>query len=86
MDLHAYLSRDGATPATDLAKRLNVNPDQLRQWRHRYAGRQPSPESCVLIEQITEGVVTRQDLRPDDWHRIWPELTKPQPSTSEAEA
>ena len=26
------------------------------------------------IEQATDGAVRRWDLRPDDWHRIWPEL------------
>lgn len=29
---------------------------------------------CTAIEQITNGQVTRKDLRPDDWHLIWPEL------------
>jgi DNA-binding transcriptional regulator YdaS (Cro superfamily) len=28
----------------------------------------------VAIEQVTNGAVTRKDLRPDDWHLIWPEL------------
>ena len=38
------------------------------------AGQVTSPERCVLIEQITGGALSRRDLRPDDWHRIWPEL------------
>lgn len=29
---------------------------------------------CVVIELATEGAVSRRDLRPGDWHRIWPEL------------
>jgi DNA-binding transcriptional regulator YdaS (Cro superfamily) len=33
-----------------------------------------SPERCVDIERETDREVTRQDLRPDDWARIWPEL------------
>ncbi|MDP2827873.1 MAG: YdaS family helix-turn-helix protein [Sulfuricellaceae bacterium] len=37
-------------------------------------GRQVSPVLAVAIEQATSGQVTRQDLRPDDWHLIWPEL------------
>lgn len=49
---------------------------QIRQWRHRYAGRIPSAENCVGIEKATGGVVTRQELRPDDWFLIWPELAK----------
>lgn len=31
-------------------------------------------EICVAIEQASHGVVTRKDLRPDDWASIWPEL------------
>ena len=34
------------------------------------------PELCVIIEKVTNGQVTRKDLRPDDWHLIWPELVK----------
>lgn len=26
------------------------------------------------IERATDGAVRRWELRPDDWHRIWPEL------------
>lgn len=31
-------------------------------------------KTCVKIEQVTMGYVTRKDLRPDDWYEIWPEL------------
>jgi hypothetical protein len=29
---------------------------------------------CVVIEAKSEQKVRRWDLRPDDWHLIWPEL------------
>lgn len=29
---------------------------------------------CVLIESATKGQVSRKDLHPNDWHKIWPEL------------
>ncbi len=32
------------------------------------------PRYCNAIEQATGGLVTRRDLRPDDWAEIWPEL------------
>lgn len=32
----------------------------------------------------SKGAVTRRDLRPDDWHLIWPELAKPARKTKEA--
>jgi DNA-binding transcriptional regulator YdaS (Cro superfamily) len=47
---------------------------QIRQWRHGYSGRIPSPENCVGLELATNNQVTRRDLRPDDWQLIWPEL------------
>ena len=34
-------------------------------------------EICVSIERESEGQVTRQDLRPDDYWLIWPELKAP---------
>lgn len=33
-----------------------------------------SSKTAVAIEKATNGQVTRKDLRPDDWHFIWPEL------------
>ena len=47
--------------------------DQLRQWRHNYYGRIPSPEYCMGIHLATDGKVSLKELRPDDWQRIWPE-------------
>lgn len=76
MTLDEFLSRPGAPTATAFARLLNLNPDQVRQWRHGHDERKPSPENCVLIEQATGGLVTRKDLRPDDWQRIWPELAE----------
>ena len=32
--------------------------------------------TCVAIEHETFGEVTRKDLRPADWHKIWPELNR----------
>jgi DNA-binding transcriptional regulator YdaS (Cro superfamily) len=39
-----------------------------------YGLRPCSAELAVLIERNSGGAVTRKDLRPSDWHRIWPEL------------
>ena len=42
------------------------------QW-HR--GIRPVPTARVVeIERATDGAVTRKELRPNDWHLIWPEL------------
>lgn len=31
-------------------------------------------DRCTAIELATAGKVMRWDLRPQDWHRHWPEL------------
>lgn len=75
MNLDAYLRLDGALSVSALRIASGVKSDaQIRQWRYGYADRVPGPESCVALERATEGRVRRWDLRPKDWHRIWPEL------------
>lgn len=84
MTLDEYLSQDGAESTVALAARLTANPDQVRQWRYSHGGRLPSPAKCVDLERVTGGQVSRRDMRPDDWHRIWPELiTHDHPALSE---
>ena len=34
-------------------------------------------QAAVAIEHFTQGQVTRQDLFPNDWQQIWPELAQP---------
>lgn len=58
--------------AAVVARRSGLTPAFLSQIAR---GVRPAPaERCVAIEQATYGAVRRWDLRPDDWHRIWPEL------------
>ena len=55
-------------------------------------GVRPAPaERCAAIEQATGSCVSRWDLRPDDWHLIWPELIRradapPEPVPTKAAA
>lgn len=75
MNLNDYLKRPGSLSVGQLRAAIGIKSDaQIRQWQHGYADRLPSPENCVGIEQATGGEVMRWDLRPEDWHRIWPEL------------
>ena len=53
-----------------LAEAIGTKSSVVSNWRQRKT--LPPPEYCPAIEQITG--VTRRDLRPDDWERIWPEL------------
>lgn len=72
MDINTYLSN--TETAASLARKLGISPVLVSQWRN---GIRPIPiERCPDIERATEGAVTRRDLRPDDWQRIWPELTE----------
>jgi DNA-binding transcriptional regulator YdaS (Cro superfamily) len=54
-----------------LAEGCGVVQTAVAAWLKR--GTVP-PEHCALIEQATKGEVTRKELRPADWQRIWPEL------------
>lgn len=75
MTLNDYLKASGSLTVALLRAAIGAKSDaQIRQWQHGYGARLPSPENCTAIEQATERAVMRWDLRPDDWHRIWPEL------------
>lgn len=84
MNLSEYLASAGALSVSELRERIGARSDaQIRQWQHGYANRQPGPVYCVAIEQATCGAVTRQELRPDDWQAMWPELIAPRTPASE---
>jgi DNA-binding transcriptional regulator YdaS (Cro superfamily) len=58
--------------AARVAQRCGLTPAFLSQIAR---GIRPAPaERCAAIERATGGAVRRWDLRPDDWHLIWPEL------------
>jgi len=38
------------------------------------------PALSVLIESSSDGSVSRKDLHPDDWQKIWPELNSIAPA------
>lgn len=63
-----------------LARAINVGQSVVSNWRSR--GTVVPAEHCAAIENATGKVVTRQDLRPDDWPRIWPELVAPTPANA----
>lgn len=75
MTLDQYLRAEGSLSVAQLKVAIGVKSEaQIRQWQHGYADRVPSAENAVAIERATGGAVRRWDLRPEDWHRIWPEL------------
>ncbi|HEY8880383.1 MAG TPA: YdaS family helix-turn-helix protein [Roseateles sp.] len=76
MDLRKYTSELPHGGMAELARKCGISPIYLSQLAARQDGRVPGPVLAGVIERATAGVVTRQELRPDDWALIWPELTK----------
>lgn len=75
MTLDDYLGREGSLSIADLALAIKCDPAQVRQWKATAAKeRRPGAAYCSAIEAATDKKVRRWDLRPDDWHQIWPEL------------
>lgn len=58
--------------AAKLAKEIGVLLPVMYDWVNE---KRPIPAYwCFPIEKATHGLVTRPDLRPNDWRDIWPEL------------
>jgi len=57
---------------TRLAFAIGVTQSAISNWKAR--GTMPNAVYCTAIERATNGLVTRRDLRPQDWYLIWPEL------------
>lgn len=69
-------------------RRMNLNPDQRRELAQRCEiapdylyqiltrRKVASPRLCVRLEVESGGAVKRQDLYPDTWPAIWPELAE----------
>ncbi|MBF3825437.1 helix-turn-helix domain-containing protein [Burkholderia pseudomallei] len=70
-----------ATSQSALAKAVGVTQQTVSNWLITGVIR---PEHCSEIERFTEGAVSRRQLRPNDWSRIWPELANQLSPKSEA--
>lgn len=76
--LKKYLLSMSIRDRESLAQRCGTTWAALRNISYGY--RKPNARLCVAIEAETSGAVRRQDLLPDDWHEIWPELAVNAPS------
>lgn len=91
MTLDDYLS-SGAMTVARLAALIGCASAQVSQWKiprdPEQKRRYPGAGYCSLIEKATRGAVMRWDLRPHDWHVIWPALKrrKDAPATPVQEA
>lgn len=66
-DLSIAIKQRGAAR---VAAALGITVQRLLNWLSRGV----PVEYCAPLELALGGAVTRRDLRPDDWHLIWPEL------------
>ena len=69
MTLSDYLKAERGRTNT-LAAALGVSASLVTQWG---AGKRVAAERCIAIERATGGKVSRRELRPVDWHLIWPD-------------
>lgn len=72
MNLKAFLSEMAAEARDEFARNCATTRGHLQNVM--YGIRPCAPELAVQVEKMSHGAVRRWDLRPDDWHRIWPEL------------
>lgn len=71
MDLKTYIQAARGNGGA-LATKLEIPLSYLSQMAS--GNRAVSAERAAAIELHTEGRVTRQELRPEDWRTTWPEL------------
>ena len=75
MNISQWISEQRGRSAA-LAQHLRISQPVVSDWR---TGKKAVPaERCKSIERFTEGVVTCPEMRPDDWHKYWPELAPAQ--------
>lgn len=88
MQLADYLQAERGRCAS-VAARLGIAPAYLSQIASGVRKAHPAL-AREIEEECSPGAVRRWDLRPDDWHRIWPELVgtagAPAPSTAQEAA
>ena len=71
MKISDYLQKFRVTQV-EFAQSLGVTQGLVGFW---VRGKPPSPVRCMQIERVTNGSVTRRDLRPHDCEEIWPDLS-----------
>ena len=73
MKLNEYFELERISAAA-FARKIKAHAPDVLRWAN---GQRSAPVIwCVRIENETAGKVTRRDLRPDDWQKIWPELAE----------
>lgn len=74
-----FLTRRGEQ--SKMAEALGISTSQMSQMVSGLCA--ISNERCVAIEKFTDGLVSRKDLKPDTWQKIWPELAEKRSVTND---
>ena len=64
-----------------VGRSLRVSTQTVCFWRD--GARQIKSEFGAPLEILTESRVTRKDMWPESWQRIWPEMADPAPTTAQ---
>ena len=72
MDLKTFINSMDAARREHFATEAGTTLGHLRNVMYGYSP--AAPAMAVAIERLSDGQVTRQELRPTDWADIWPEL------------
>lgn len=72
MTLADFLKPLGMDERRALAQAAGTSYLHLRNVA--FSGKSCGIALAVGLEQASRGCLKRWDLRPEDWHRIWPEL------------
>jgi len=70
MDEIIKRASDACGGTAKLAALMGESVQTVSNWRDRGI----PVAKCAQMEVVTGGAVTRIEMRPNDWHRIWPEL------------
>ena len=74
MNLSQYLMQERGRQAS-LARAIGAHAPDISRWAD---GTRPIPVvHGAAIEAATNGLVTRREMFPDEWQKIWPELAEP---------
>ena len=69
---YGVMSKLSTSKRAELAELAGISPQYLYQC---LSGRRcMGALLAARVEHATNGAVTRKELRPNDWHLIWPEL------------
>lgn len=74
MKLKEYLESLGWGSRNAFAEQTGLHAQSISNW---CTGKRPiPPTAAVIIEQATNGDVTRPEMLPEKWSKLWPELLK----------